>query len=87
MKIENNNNFRVYILQDAFFDVNSIYYQQGVEIKTFEFCSYWVVLKDTTEKYNPYKIVFFKIQEYFDEWILENPNYEIMFKPEILEHK
>lgn len=80
MKVEYNNDFRVCILDDSsFFDVNEIHYKQGVLIRTYGFCSYWVIVKDKADSSFPYKIVFFKNKEYLDNWLKDNSRYKVIF--------
>ena len=67
MKIESPVKHRIYLYgDDGFVDLFPIDYY-GLRIETYDFCSYWAVIKSA----GTIQIVFFNDKEWFDEWLQE----------------
>jgi len=75
MLIKHSDNFRIEVSGSAFVDVGNTYWNQAIDIRLYEFCSYIVL----AERDKVIHLLVFSSKASFDYWLDENKGYEIIF--------
>ena len=80
MKVTNIDSFRINLdYGDGFIDVTSNNTVGSVEIQTYEWFTYYVLVEDPKSDGMGRKIIFFPNKSWFEDWYKENPKVKIIF--------